>query len=362
MSISSASSPFSSGYSMPMQGSSSLMPTAGASSLLGSQSQTGGMDPSSLMGGTSMGGGDSMSMLLQIMQMMMTMMMTLMQGLMGGGAGMGSGSDPSSAGSAGDAGSAGSGMQALAATAPSPGGSPSPAPSSDSQYLPTAESGYTMGNPNGTPPSPSASPAPSSYGAIGNGAGWNNNVNVFASSAPDQETWESDSSGYLTDLEKGMDSGETLTQAHDGVHLAQDPMRNNANPNSLVKGGGGNAVIVTGDGYDQDGAHANALANSLRKDYGMNVKIIPDSSPNQLRAALQQMGQQTGQQAVVAVLAHGARDTSGKNDGDIALGKGDGDQWLHESDLKSMVNQYLAPNYKNVNVVLNSCYSGQFVD
>jgi hypothetical protein len=65
---------------------------------------------------------------------------------------------------------------------------------------------------------------------------------------------------------------------------------------------------------------------------------------------------------MVAVLGHGAEDSSGKNNGTIAMGKGDGDQWLSEADLKSEVNQYLSPSYDNVNVLLNSCYSGNFVN
>jgi len=310
-----------------------------------------------------------MGMMLQIMQMMMMLLTTFLQGGMGGGmgggggmgdslgggSGSGSGGDSSGLGQSSASGSGGapptdsSGqpLQALAAPKPFPGGH---------QRATYTNSHGGGGNGDYSQPSP----GPSQPGNVSNDTGWNNNVNVFCSSDANHETLENDSSGYLTDLENGMDKGESLTQAHDNVHMDQNPVRNNAS-NSLVKGKGGNAIIVTGDGYDTNGAHSQALAAALKRDYGMNVQIISDASPNQLKAALQNMGQQKGQQCLVAVLGHGAHDDSGQNNGDIAMGKSDGDQWLKENDLKSMVNQYLAPNYGSVNLVINSCFSGNFV-
>ena len=199
---------------------------------------------------------------------------------------------------------------------------------------------------------------------VKNSTGWNKNVNVFASSSPTEETW---GGRFLDNLEKGADQGKTLTQSFDDAPKLggnkQTPIRNQASENSLVKGKGGKAVIVTGDNYDSTGGgDADKLATTLKKDYGMDVTVIHDASPKQLKEALQKMGQDKGEQCMVAVLGHGAKDDSGKNNGTIALGKKDGNQWLSEADLKSEVNEYLSPNYDNVNVVFNSCFSGNFVE
>jgi hypothetical protein len=378
MSLSGAISPFSSTSRMNYPTSlgavsSGSNPFSAASattpSLLGQSPPAPSAGGSSLLGGSSPLGGGLLSVISQILQMVGLILQSLLGGAGGGaGGGMPSGGQPAG-------GSPGSGSGSSAPQSPNmPTGSdpmPSPSGSGDpsSEGGPngiTAPPGYSMTNGGNDTPAPDpSSDNNTSPPKVSNDAGWNKNVNVFASSDASQETMDvfsggKQTGGYLAQVEDGMDQGKSLTQAHDGVHLdTQAPVRNNASPNSLVKGKGGNAVVVTGDGIDAP--QANQFADKLRKDYGMNVKVIPNSSPNQLKAALQEMGQQKGQQAMVAVLAHGAKDDSGKNDGNIAMGKGDGDQWLHEDSLKSMVNQYLAPNYGNVNVVLNSCFSGNFV-
>jgi len=240
--------------------------------------------------------------------------------------------------------------------------SDSSSPPSDSSSPPSGSSNPPSGPSN--PPSGSSNPPsdPNTGATIANGDGWNKNVAVFASSKADEESWGNDTSGYTFSLAKAMDQGDTLTQAQDSVHLDnQTPIRNNANPNSLVHGGGGTAILVTGDNIDPSGNETKTLADALKRDYGMDVKVISDGSPNQLKAAIQEAGQQTGKQCVVAVLAHGAKDDSGKNEGTMALGKGDGDQWLHEDMLKSWVNQYLSPKYTNTNVIISSCFGGNFV-
>jgi len=199
------------------------------------------------------------------------------------------------------------------------------------------------------------------------GAGWNNNVSIMASSGAQNTTSNSYSGGnlvggYLYDLEQGMDAGLNLDAANAKAQSknAEGATSANVNANSLVKGKGGKALIVTGDNYGND-QDADQLAAKLKKDYGMDVQIIKNASPNQLKAALQKMGQDKGQQCMVAVMAHGVKDGSGNNNGKMAMGKGDGDQWLTEDMLKQEVNQYLSPNFDNVNVLLNSCYSGNFV-
>jgi hypothetical protein len=238
-------------------------------------------------------------------------------------------------------------------------GSPGPSPVPSSSDPPSTDS-----------PSPSTGSSGSNPPDQSSGTGWNKNVAVMASSDAQHETVDSYSGGklvggYLSDLENNMDSDNNIAQANADAEAKNDAGAESSGvtANSLVKGKGGNAVIVTGDGYDgPDTDDADQLADKLKKDYGMNVTVIKDASPNQLKAALQQMGQQKGQQCMVAVLAHGAKDDSGQNNGMMALGKGDGDQWLSEADLKSEVNQYLSPNYGNVNVLLNSCFSGNFVN
>jgi hypothetical protein len=197
------------------------------------------------------------------------------------------------------------------------------------------------------------------------GNGWNKNVAVMASSAADKETVTSYSDnhavgGYLGEVEKGMDSTNNIADANAYAqqNSSDGAVSSGVTANSLVKGKGGNAIVVTGDNYP--GQDADDLAAKLKQDYGMNVTVIKDASPNQLKDAIQKMGQQNGQQCMVAVLGHGAPSDSGS--GDIALGKGDGDQWLTEDALKSEVNQYLSPSYSNVNVMFNSCYSGNFVN
>lgn len=239
------------------------------------------------------------------------------------------------------------------------GGNYSPSPSSGLSPSPGSNAG-NVGSSSGSSGSGSAN-------NNGSSQGWNSNVGVMASSSAANETtdWYSGSQlvgGYLYDLEQGMDSGDSIDQANAAAQSkdSEGAISTGVTSNSLVKGKGGNAVIVTGDNYGNE-QDADDLAAKLKQDYGMNVTVIHDASPNQLKAALQQMGQQTGQQCLVAVLAHGAHDDSGQDNGMIALGKGDGDQWLSEDDLKNEVNQYLSPNYGNVNVLLNSCYSGNFV-
>jgi hypothetical protein len=317
-----------------------------------------------------------LSMMYSILSMLQMLIQSMM-GNMGSGAGGAGGSDPSGGiGSGGDVNGGGSGGGM-------PGGDYGGSGSGSDPYSGMSNPGTSgsggsdsggYGDAFGSDSTPSASGGDNQYtdtqggggnGGIGNGQGWGKNVNVFTSSNADQETVDVYSGGkqvggYLADLEKGMDQGKSIKAAHDSVGLDnQNPMRNNASDTSLVKGKGGNAVIVTGDNIDPK--EADQFADTLRKDYGMNVKVVPNSSPNQLKAALQEMGQQSGEQCLVGVLAHGAKDDSGNNNGNMALGKGDGDQWLKEDMLKSMVNQYLAPNYKNVNVVVSSCFSGNFV-
>ena len=310
-----------------------------------------GFGGGSTLGGTGLSG-DMQSALLQIVQMMMMLIMQLIQGLLGGGMG-----DMSGGGSNGQ--QSGDYSQSLSAGGHGGGGHWFGGPGS---YNPGGDnSGQGTGDSSGSsnPPDNSNSPSNTGGGAenSGSSAGWNNNVSVFASSKANEETWGGE---FLDGLENGMDNGKTLTQADQGLHLSrQTPISNDAKVNSLVKGKGGKALIVTGDNYPTEG-DATKLADNLKKQ-GMDVQIIHDASPKQLKAAIQQMGGQNGQQCLVAVLAHGAKDDSGKNNGTIALGKGDGDQWLHESDLKSWVNQYLSPSYGNVNVVFNSCFSGNFV-
>lgn len=302
-------------------------------------------------------GGDLSSALGQLLSMIVTLLQAVLSQFTGGG--QQSGQPPASGADASGGGSSVPGSSDTGANQPYAAAPGQP-------YTPKQGAGSGQGAPDAnkvTHPdsnNPPSSPPNGSPAVIGNDSGWNKNVNVFASSQSNEESWGSADSGYLPELEKGMDKGETLTQAHDGVHLnTQTPIRNNANPNSLVKGKGGNAVVVTGDNISP--AEGQKFADTLKRDYGMNVQVIPDSSPKQLQAAIQKMGQQKGQQAMVAVLAHGAKDDSGKNNGMMALGKNDGDQWLSEGNLKSMVNQYLAPNYSNVNVVVSSCFAGNFV-
>jgi hypothetical protein len=110
---------------------------------------------------------------------------------------------------------------------------------------------------------------------------------------------------------------------------------------------------------DPDGTETQMLVDSLEQEYGMKVKLIKQSSSEELKAAMQEAGQQTGEQCVVAILAHGAEDTSGEKKGFMGLGQGG---QLDEEELKSWVNQYLAPNYSNVNVIISSCYAGNFVE
>jgi len=203
---------------------------------------------------------------------------------------------------------------------------------------------------------------------VASGEGWNQNVSVFASSKSTEASVGAYSGGKMTDgyipaLTKGMNQNMTLTQAHDSTRSdeflkKQAPIRNNANLNSLVPGGGGTAIVVTGDNIDPDGVETQMLVDSIEKNYGMKVKLIKDSSPDQLKAAMQEAGQQKGKQCLVAILAHGAKDTSGENKGFMGLGQGG---QVEEADLKSWVNQYLSPSYANVNVIISSCYAGNFV-
>jgi hypothetical protein len=205
----------------------------------------------------------------------------------------------------------------------------------------------------------------------GKGKGWNKNVSVMASSSADKETRNIYSGGklvggYLHELEKGMDDGKGIEQANAKAQGEEKPKEDgaisyNVGPDSLVKGKGGKALIVTGDGYTDD-KDADQLADKLKKNYGMDVKVIKDASPNQMKSEIEKMGKEGGKQAVVAVLAHGAKDGSGKKEGKMAMGKGDGDQWLSEEMLKKEVNGKLAPKFGHVNVLLNSCYSGNFAD
>jgi len=212
--------------------------------------------------------------------------------------------------------------------------------------------------------------APSGTGNTGvaDGKGWASNVNVFTSSNKDQESvgyYSNDQlvGGYMAELEKNMDKGQSLKEAHDNVKLdGQTPMRNHANEGSLVPGKGGKAVVVTGDGISEK--EAQQFAEHLKKDYGMDVQVIGDATPDQLKSAVKDMGNGPGgQQCMVAVLAHGAKDDSGKANGNMALGKGNdpSKQWLSENDLQSMVNDNLAGKYDNVNVVVSSCFSGNYV-
>ena len=116
-----------------------------------------------------------------------------------------------------------------------------------------------------------------------------------------------------------------------------------------------------GDGHGGDEQECDEHAAELKKAYGADVEVIADCSPAKLKAKMEEMSKGSGEQVLVDILAHGAHDDSGKNEGNMALGKKDGDQWLHEQDLKDMVNKNLAPHYKNVNVLIESCYSGNFV-
>jgi len=216
------------------------------------------------------------------------------------------------------------------------------------------------------PPNPkTANNGTPSPGLISNDAGWNNNVNVYCSSTKDQETFGDQNSGYIKALDQGLDAGDTLTQAHDAVRLnspqTQTPIRNNAKWNSLSRGKGGKALLVTGDGIDR--AEADVFAAHLRRDEGMDVTVLADPTPEKFKEAIQQMGLSKGEQCLIGISAHGAHDDSGQGNGNIALGYQDGEAnaWLHENDLKSWINQYLSPNYANVNVVLDSCYSGNFI-
>ena|GEM_PF-2532601 len=237
-------------------------------------------------------------------------------------------------------------------------------------HAPAKQSHASNGDDSSSDPPPSTGDGTSSFKGAdqANGNGWNKNVAVMASSSADKETMTAYSGGhavggYLGKFEEGLDKYDNVADVNNYAqkNSSDDAVSSGVTANSLVKGKGGNAVIVTGDNYGND-EDADQLADKLKKNYGMNVKVIKNASPNQLKAALQEMGQQNGEQCMVAVLAHGAKDDSGKNNGMIALGKGDGDQWLSEDALKSEVNQYLSPSYKNVNVMFNSCFSGNYVN
>lgn len=246
------------------------------------------------------------------------------------------------------------GSKAKAKT-PSPGPADSPAPATDTRK--GAQAADDDSAPGGT-----------GNTGVADGKGWASNVNVFTSSNKDQESFGVYSNdelvgGYMAELEKNMDKGQTLKQAHDNVKLdGQTPMRNHANEGSLVAGKGGKAVVVTGDGISEK--EAQQFADHLKKDYGMDVQVIGDATPDQLKSAVKDMGNGPGgQQCMVAVLAHGAKDDSGNANGNMALGKGNdpSKQWLSENDLQSMVNDNLAGKYDNVNVVVSSCFSGNYV-
>ena len=302
-----------------------------------------------------------MGMMLQIMQMLMMLLGTFLQGGMGGGLGSGmggdsSGSDPSFSSGSDPYSGSGGGAPASPYTQEPNGMSP------DAANSPGSSTGGDSGSatPGGGNPMTSGSNGKSNAD-VGSSDGWDKNVNVFCTVHADQASAGTATTGYWSSMKQAFNSGaSSLRDAHDSVNLDyQQTIRTNAPENSFVKGGGGKILVVGGDSISAEECQQHAA--DLKKAFGVDVEVVPNCSPAKLKAKLQEMGQGSGQQVLVDILAHGAKDDSGKNNGNMALGKDDGDQWLHEDALKSMVNQYLAPKYKNVNLLIESCYSGNFV-
>lgn len=162
------------------------------------------------------------------------------------------------------------------------------------------------------------------------------------------------------------------------LYQAQPTASPNPRPDGWVDRPFSQVLILTSKSdpeTDPNGAKAfpadtAALSDFLKTQYGANVTVLTDPSERKIKKTIARLGKEGKQnkndQVLIYIGTHGyqekryyrGKNWAERNMAGVQFPRQPYDTNLDEPILKAMVNQKLAPTYRRVNILVDSCYSG----